>query len=285
MKTTITFLVSALSMLSVAHAQDRIEGDACSGKQFVYSFVDQNCNIAYFCSSNPYGAPPAGYEVCSWQMGYELEYSTANLNLPCVDQSAFDDCVDRAYCAWTSLTSCSGGVLAPYRLGAKRMPVNPSDHNIIPIGTCSSANDFGGQGYLAIAHAVTYNVYGCQGNWMTYGVDGNGNIHKAYIDINTSGVYEQSHTLVYPCNNSSLKNGCTKNPIGLCDVITHEIGHTLMGPTHTGGGQPPGAPNDCGSSSSQDIMYYKSGNQINECNGQFPQFAVNDCCMIHNLYC
>ncbi len=287
MKKIVSFLLTGLSIISVARAQDRIQADACSGKQFVYTFVDQNCGIAYFCSSDPYGSPPAGYHVISWQTGFNLTYSTTNLNLPCVDQTAYDDCVDRAFCAWTSLTSCSGGVLSPYRLTAQRVPANSSDHGIMPIIGSSDANVFGGTGNLAVAHAVTYNAYGCGGNWMNYGIDSHGHVHQTYIAVNTSDVYTQSHTLVYPCDKNNLKSGCTNNPIDLCDVITHEIGHSLMGPTHTSGNQPTGAPNDCpgGNHSSQDIMYYASGNQINECNGKFPQFTDNDCCMIHNLYC
>jgi hypothetical protein len=174
---------------------------------------------------------------------------------------------------------------------AVNTPPNASDHSIIPITTSTDPNDFGTNdpqklmGKVAFTEVIggCYKDPGAEDDIMAF----NGSSYT-HIYINATSIYNSAGTDVFPCNSLTLGAACKTNPTDLCDAITHEVGH-LFGLEHTYGNQADGAPNDCGSYSPGDVMYYtldpKRLGKSNNCNGQLPTLTDNDKCMFRKLYC
>jgi hypothetical protein len=282
MKLFLTSLLLTLVVVKAGVAQT----DPCKGKQFLYEFIDPTapgCPEKYECSENP-NAHPAPLVPVKWRPGV-IKYSTNNLTVglsSCVDATALDKCIDRAFCMWLGQCPSCG-------ISANRVPPNPGDFTIVPIVTSTDRNTFGDNNHdISGIIAQTRTLPLCDGSLGNYRAD-----IMQRIFINASSDYTTANTDVYPCNSNLLIGKCkgdqSHSPTDLCEAITHEIGH-LLGLNHTFGPQPKGSPDDCnGSYSPGDVMYYSiSGDRLgksNNCNGHDPKLTANDECMFRKLYC
>jgi hypothetical protein len=228
-----------------------------------------NCDFKIVCAEYP-SAEYAPFVPIRWPINSVIKYSTVDVSNVCINNVALTECIDKAFCAWTSLCPSAN-------LDAIRMPASNNDFNIIQIKPSTNANDF--QPNPKNGTAVTKRKFYCDGELFP----GNATNGRFEILINISDVYNIENTLVYPCPSSQPNCENKKNPVDLCYTMYHEIGH-LFGLSHTLPAPNDGIPN-CGYNSPNDVMYWQQGKQPGGCDGNSPRLSANDQCMFRKLYC
>ncbi len=269
------------------------QSDPCEGKKYAEEYINpQTCQEKTVCVDDPIKDAPAGYTQCRWAPGTVLKYSTSNISQTCVDANALNQCIDDAFCAWTSLAACAD-VIAPFQVSATRVPANANDHTIVPInGTTVNQEWPPGSGFHEFGDdpttvgqviAVTVTTPQCEGPFVVWQNPSD----RSFIDINMTSTYNNASIDVYPCSKPTgvCSGGAFKTPTDLCVAISHEIGH-LMGLNHT-----PASPDDLANGIPDCSYHDPNGKDLMNpyitqgCDGNPPQWTINDCCQMHKMYC